>query len=78
MPHKVRMTIDERYTYMQICQDRYKTATRRQRSSMLDEMEHITSLDRKTLIRHMRRRKIERHRRSRQRAKTYNAALDVV
>ena len=76
MPHRVRMTIDQRHTYLQICQDRYKTATRRQRSSMLDEMEHITSLDRKTLIRHMRRRKIERHRRSRQRGQTYDAALD--
>ena len=76
MPHKVRMTIDERYTYLQICQERYKTVDRRRRSTMLDEMEHVSGLNRKTLIRHMRRRKIERHRRPRQRGKAYAAALD--
>ena len=74
MPHQVRMTIDERYTYLRICQDRCKTTDRRRRSSMLDEMEHITNLDRKILIRHMRRRRIERHRRCRQRSQTHDAA----
>ena len=76
MPHRVRMTIDERYTCLQICQERYKTANRRRRSTMLDEMEHVSGLNRKTLIRHMRRRRIERHRRPRQRGKAYAAALD--
>jgi len=76
MPREDTMTIDERYKYLRICQRRYRSADRRQRSQMLDEMEQVTGLDRKTLIRHMKRRAVERQKRSRQRGKAYNAALD--
>jgi IS30 family transposase len=43
---------------------------------MLDEMEQVTGLDRKTLIRQMKKRKIERKVRRRQRGKSYGAAVD--
>jgi hypothetical protein len=66
MPDEDKMTIDERYKYLRITQKRYVRASRKERSQMLDEMEQVTGLDRKTLIRHMKRRKIERKARSRQ------------
>jgi hypothetical protein len=43
---------------------------------MLDEMEQVTNLQRKTLIRHMGRKKIERRVRRKQRGKAYGAEVD--
>jgi hypothetical protein len=76
MPHKDEMTIDERYKYLRIQQKRYMQADRSERGRMLDEMEEVTGLDRKTLIRHMRKRMIQRQARARQRGKSYDGALD--
>ena len=55
MPTEEKMTIDERYKYLRMMQKRYRPATRKERSQLLDEMECMTELDRKTLIRHMKR-----------------------
>ena len=76
MPHEDKMTIDERYKYLRIQQKRYQKAGRNERGQMLDEMEGVTGLNRKTLIRHMRKRVIQRQARSRQRGKSYDAKLD--
>jgi hypothetical protein len=76
MPEDEKMTIDERYKYLRICQRRYRKMDRARRSGLLNEMEGITGLDRKTLIRQMRRRKIERRKRCRQRGRVYDAKLD--
>jgi len=76
MPEDEQMTIDERYKYLRMCQTRYRMLDRVGRSRLLNEMEDITGLDRKTLIRHMRRRKIERRKRGRQRGRAYGAKLD--
>lgn len=54
MPEDEQMTIDERYKYLRMCQTRYRMLDRVGRSRLLNEMEDITGLDRKTLIRHMR------------------------
>jgi IS30 family transposase len=75
MPNSDKMTIDERYKYLRIRQKKYSKAVRLERSRMLDEMEQVTGLDRKTLIRHMRG-KIERKARQRQRGKVYGSAVD--
>ena len=76
MPHKDGMTIDERYKYLCIQKRRYSQADRKERGRMLDEMAEVTGLDRKTLIRHMRRRTIQRRARTRQRGKCYDSVLD--
>jgi hypothetical protein len=43
---------------------------------MLDEMQQVTGLNRKTLIRHMRSKKIARRNRRKQRGKAYGAEVD--
>ena len=76
MPNEEQMTIDERYKYLRIKQKRYGKASRSERSQMLDEMQQVTELGRKTLIRHMHRKKIVRRPRRNQRGKAYGAAVD--
>ena len=76
MPDEDKMDIDERYKYLRIRQRLYRLANRKERGRMLDEMEQVTGLDRKTLIRQMKKRKIERGVRRRQRGKSYGAAVD--
>ena len=48
-----RMTIDERRKYLRKMQRRYLQADRKQRGALLDEMETVTELHRKNLIRLM-------------------------
>jgi len=75
MPNEERMTIDERYKYLRIKQKQYVRASRKERGQMLDEMEQVTRLERKTLIRHMKG-KIERKPRRKQRGNGYGSAVD--
>ncbi|MGB9880267.1 MAG: integrase, partial [Anaerolineae bacterium] len=75
MPNEEKMTIDERYKYLRIKQKQYVRATRKERSQMLDEMEQVTRLERKTLIRHMKGAIVRKPRRK-QRGKAYGAAVD--
>ena len=53
MKNKEKMTIDERYKYLRQMQKKYKKAGRKERGRLLDEMEAVTSLHRKSLIRLM-------------------------
>jgi hypothetical protein len=76
MPSEEDMTIDERYKYLRIEQKRYVKVDRTERSRMLDEMQQVTGLNRKTLIRHMQSKKIARRTRRKQRGKAYGAAVD--
>ena len=46
-----RMTVDERRTYLRLVQDRYLEAGRKGKGRLLDQMEEITGLHRKSLIR---------------------------
>jgi hypothetical protein len=75
MPTEEKMTIDERYKYLRVMQKRYRQATRKGRGQLLDEMQCVTRLNRKTLIRHMKR-GIVRQPRRRQRGKTYGHEVD--
>jgi hypothetical protein len=53
MPTQERMDIDERLKYLRLEKTHYEKANRKARSQLLDEMERITGLDRKTIIRRM-------------------------
>ena len=70
MPADDKMTIDERRKYLRQMQKRYGGADRSTREQLLDEMEHVTELHRKSLIRLMAGR-LERQPRVQQRGRTY-------
>jgi hypothetical protein len=75
MSIEAEMTIDERRKYLRKEQKRYRPASRRERGQLLDEMEAITGLHRKSLIRLMNS-ELERRTRRRQRGRTYGADVD--
>jgi hypothetical protein len=70
-----RMTIDERRKYLRVMQERYLQADRKERGRLLDEMEAVTELHRKSLIRLIRGR-LERQPRRQQRGRTYGPEVD--
>ena len=74
MPTEEIMNINERYKYLRIIRPRYLAATRQERGQLLDEMEKITSLERKSLIRLLNG-SLERQPRRQERRKTYGAEL---
>ncbi len=51
MPTKDEMTIDERRKYVKLMEPRYRKAKRKERSQLLSEMEQVSKLHRKHLIR---------------------------
>ncbi len=75
MPSADKMPINDRFKYLRRAQKQYLKATRRERTQLLNHMQHITGLNRKTLIRHMNS-KIERKPRKRQRGKTYGPKVE--
>jgi hypothetical protein len=75
MPNQDAMTIDERRKYLRIVRPRYKKADRHGRGVLLGEMQAVTGLERKTLIRLMHG-SLERRPRKRQRGRTYGADVD--
>ena len=70
-----RMTIDERRKYLRKMQERYFRAGRKERGDLLDEMETVTELHRKSLIRLMKG-SLARQPRRRQRSRTYGPEVD--
>ncbi len=75
MPKNDEMTINERRKYLRIKQKEYCAGSRNQKSAILTEMESVTKLDRKTLIRSMHS-DLERQVRKKQRGRSYGP--DVV
>jgi len=51
MPNEEKMTMNERRKYMRLIKKRYLQAGKLERGRLLDEMEAITGLHRKSLIR---------------------------
>ena len=76
MPNDERMTIDERYKYLRIMQPRYTKANRDEQGQLLDEMQAVTGLHRKSLIRLLGSTDLQRQPRRRQRGRTYNHHMD--
>jgi hypothetical protein len=70
-----KMTIDERRKYLRKMQKRYHQATRQERGKLLDEMEVVTELHRKSLIRLVNG-KLTRKFRRKQRGRSYGAEVD--
>lgn len=76
MPGDNEMTIAERRKYLRLVQPRYRKAGRRERGKLLDEMEAVTHLHRKSLTRLMGQ-DLARRLRHRQRGATYGHQLDL-
>lgn len=75
MTREEKMTIDERRKYLKMMRRRYRSANRRTKGKLLDEMEAVTDMHRKSLIRLMSG-SLERKPRSQQRSKTYGPEVD--
>ena len=75
MPTEDEMTIDEHRKYLGKMRKRYRQANRKEQARLLDEMEAITDMHRKSLIRLMNR-GLERKPRCRERGETYGPAVD--
>ena len=72
------MDINERYNYLSIQYDRYKECTtRKEKSALLSETVEVAELDRKTVIRHFRKRP-QRKKRRKQRTLRYDAPVQDV
>jgi hypothetical protein len=74
MTTEEEMTIDERRKYLRKMKGRYIKAQRQERGQLLDEMEAVTGLHRKSLTRLMRG-NLERKSRSKERGKTYGTEV---
>ncbi len=72
------MTVGERRKYVVRMLPRYAKAARCERGRLLDEMEVVTGLHRKSLIRLLRPRGLERKKRRRERGKKYTHEVDDV
>lgn len=75
MPIDIKMTLDERRKYLRRMRLRYAAGTRRERSQLLDEMEKVTELHRKSLVRLMKCEPVRKVR-QRQRGRSYGAEVD--
>ena len=64
MPTRDEMTIDERRKYVTLMAERYWKAKRKERSQLLSEMEQVSKLHRKHLIRLLNGKSLERKKRS--------------
>jgi IS30 family transposase len=78
MPTTDEMTLDERRKYLKRMKSRYVAADRAERSRLLTEMEQVTDLQRKSLIRLLNAVSLERKKRSRPRPRSYGVEVERV
>jgi hypothetical protein len=78
MPTETQMTIDERRKYLTIMKPRYLKATRKERSSLLTEMEQVTGLHRKSLTRLLHTESLIRKKRRTKRPRWYGPDVEAV
>ena len=81
MSEQDEMTIDEKRKYLHKMWGRYRDATKQEKSQMLDDMEHVTGLNRKSIIRILNGR-LSRKKRTKDRGPSYgievrNAAVKI-
>ena len=76
MDTEENMTIDERRKYLRLTQKRYKRATRKGKARLLDEMEAVTGLHRKALIRLLMS-DLQREPRRKQRGRKYGVKVQI-
>jgi hypothetical protein len=75
MTTEEKMTIDERYKYLRTMKRRYREADKKTKGALLDEMEAVTGMHRKSLIRSMNG-TLRRKPRRRERGKEYGPDVD--
>jgi hypothetical protein len=73
-----RMTIDERRKYLHQMRKRYLPADRKGRGQLLSEIESVTGLHRKSLIRLLNEGQLDRRPRAKQRGRTYGAEVEEI
>jgi len=78
MPISDEMTIDERRKYVKLMASRYQKAKRSERSQLLTEMEQVSKLHRKHLIRLLNGESLERQKRQTPRNRTYGLEVEEV
>ena len=78
MPMTDELTIDERRKYVKRMSSRYQLARRKERGQLLTEMEQVTSLHRKHLIRLLNGESLERKKRQKPRSRTYGLEVEQV
>jgi hypothetical protein len=76
MPAEDKMTIDERRKYLRRMKPRYDEATKQKRGELLNEMIVMTSMHRKSLIRHLSAIDLSRKPRQKQRGRHYGPEVD--
>jgi hypothetical protein len=76
MPTEEQMTLNERRKYLKVMLPRYLHADRAERSRLLTEMQTVTTLERKSLIRLLHGDTLDRQPRQRQRGATYDHHFD--
>lgn len=74
MSEQDEMTIDERRKYLHKMWGRYRDASKHEKSQMLDDIEHVTGMHRKSIIRILNGR-LSRKKRARERGPTYGSSV---
>jgi hypothetical protein len=78
VPTEDQMTVTERRKYLKLMKPRYQKAGRSEQSDLLTEMEQVTGLHRKSLLRLLHGESLERKKRSQGRGPTYGRAVEQV
>src|SRR5437588_2364491 len=78
MPTQDEMTIDERRKYVKLMEPRYRKSKRKERSQLLSEMEQVSKLHRKHLIRLLNGESLDRKKRSTPRSRSYGLEVERV
>src|SRR5579872_6031503 len=78
MPTEDQMTVNERRKYLKLMKPRYQKAGRSEQSDLLTEMEQVTGLHRKSLLRLLHGQTLERKKRSKGRGRPYGLAVEQV
>jgi hypothetical protein len=78
MPTEDEMTVSERRTYLKKMKPQYSNAERKEQSRMVTEMEQVTGLHRKSLLRLLHAPSLERKKREKGRGCTYGLAVEQV
>jgi hypothetical protein len=78
MPTEEQMSVNERRKYLKLVKPRYQEAKRVERSRLLSEMQAVTGLHRKSLLRLLHARSLSRKKRTTPRKRTYGLAVEQV
>jgi len=78
MPTEDQMSVNERRKYLKLMKARYQKASRKEQSELLTEMEQVTNLHRKSLLRLLHSDSLERKKRIKERGSSYGLAVEQV